>query len=345
MKSLWLFLACLAVCCPARGDEDLSEARLLGALRGGDSVPRLVAALRHANGNVRFHAAYALGEIKDPSAAPALLQALRDPEWCVRDQAAWALREIQQPDLVAPLSAMLKEEGADLPHLVWLLQHYGATAAVAPYLPRQAPAPAPALVAHWSFDDRSATLAKEVSGQAVHGAIQGCAVAEGKQGAALRFGPGRYVELGRAPRPSVANTPFTIMAWIKPEAPDGVVVARGGAACGFSLYLKGGVPKFGIRRTADGPPDLVSAAEPAGTDWTHLAGVVRQDRLELFVNGKLAGTAPCGGCLPGNGGQGMEIGFDAGNSAVELTDAFVGLIDEVKQFNTALSPEELAGCQ
>jgi len=46
--------------------------------------------------------------------------------------------------------------------------------------------------------------------------------------------------------------------------------------------------------------------------------------------------------LPGNGGQGIEIGFDAGNSAVEICDAFEGVIDEVKQFDAALSEKEIA---
>jgi hypothetical protein len=298
-------------------------------------VPKLIEALGHKDKNYRFYAAYALGEIKDARATDALLRALRDPEWCVRDQAAWALREIHDPKIVEPLKAMLKDKDADVPHITWLLQQYGAIKIVTPTKPSP-------LAAHWSFDDKNTKTAKDVSSKAVDGEIKGCTVAEGKVGAALRFGKGKYIELGRTQKPSVAKTPFTIMAWIKPDAPTGVVVARGGAACGFSLCLKDGLPMFGIRRSQALPAEIVAGREKVGSGWTHLAGVVCKDHLELYVNGKLAGTAKSKGPLPGNGGQGMEIGFDVGNSAVEITDAFEGVIDEVKQFDAALSEKEIA---
>jgi hypothetical protein len=121
-----------------------------------------------------------------------------------------------------------------------------------------------------------------------------------------------------------------------------VVVARGGAACGYSLYLKDGLPKFGTRRPQDDAAFIVAGPEKVGSGWTHLAGVVQTDRIEIYVNGKLAGSAKSNGVLPGNGGQGMEIGFDVMNSAVEITDAFEGVIDEVKQFDAALSEKEIA---
>ena len=342
MKTLCLFLAMTIVLCAAQDRAKIVEARSLGSLRNERDVPSLIAALGHKDVNFRFYAAFALGEIKSSAAEEALLRALRDPEWCVRDQAAWALREIGDSKLAEPLIAMLKEPGADIPHLLWLLQHYEAKEAVAPYLPRKPEVRTTSLAAHWSFDDKSTTVAKEGTGRAESGEIKGCTVAEGRVGAALRFGKGKFIELGKAPTPSVAQTPFTIMAWIKPETPTGVVVARGGAACGYSLYLKDGLPKFGIRRSQVGGPEIVAGKEKIGSDWTHLAGVVAGDHLELYVNGKLAATAPCKGNLPGNGGQGMEIGFDVGNSAVEITDAFEGLIDEVKQYNAALPETEIA---
>lgn len=326
-----LLFALLAVACAAQEQG----ARALGALRDPADVPRLIEALKHLDKNYRFWAAYALGEIKDARAADALLQALRDPEWVVRDQAAWALRELRDPKLVEPLKAMLKEKNADVPHITWLLQQYGAIKIVPPTKP-------PPLSAHWSFDDKNTKIAKDVSGKATDGEIKGCTVAEGKVGAALRFGKGKYIELGRTQKPSVAKTPFTIMAWIKPDAPTGVVVARGGAFCGFSLYIKDGFPKFGIRRSKADEPEVVTGPEKIGNDWTHLAGVVAPDRIELYVNGKLVASRKTGGLMTSNGGQGMEIGFDVGNSAVEITDAFEGVIDEVKQFDAALSAEEIA---
>ncbi|MCX7886014.1 MAG: HEAT repeat domain-containing protein [Verrucomicrobiae bacterium] len=328
-----LVLALLAAACVAQEHA----ARALGNLRNPADVPKLIQALKHPDVNHRFYAAYALGEIKDPRATDALLQALRDPEWLVRDQAAWALREIQNPSIIEALKPMLKEKDADVPHITWLLQEYGAIPKPSRAEPKHS-----ALVAHWSFDDGNTKIAKDVSGRATDGEIKGCTTADGKVGTALRFGKGKYVELGRTQTPSVAKTSFTIMAWIKPEAPTGVVVARGGAACGYSLYIKDGIPKFGIRRGKDTKPEIVAGTEKIGNGWTHLAGVVAPDRIELYVNGKLIASRKTGGLIPSNGGQGMEIGFDAGNSAAEITAAFEGIIDEVKQFNAALTPEEVA---
>ncbi len=323
-----LLLALLTGVCAAQEQG----ARALASVR---DVPKLIEALKHSDKNYRFYAAYALGEVKDARAADALLQALRDPEWVVRDQAAWALRELHDPKIIEPLKAMLKEKDADTPHITWLLVQYGAIKIVPPTKPLP-------LSAHWSFDDKNTKVAKDASGKAVDGQIKGCTVAEGKVGAALRFGKGKYVELGRTQKPSVAKTPFTIMAWIKPDAPTGVVVARGGAFCGYSLYIKDGFPKFGIRRAREGEADIVTGREKIGSDWTHLTGVVAHDRIELFVNGKLAASAKTRGLMTSNGGQGMEIGFDVGNSAIEITDAFEGIIDEVKHFDAALSAEEIA---
>ena len=76
--------------------------------------------------------------------------------------------------------------------------------------------------------------------------------------------------------------------------------------------------------------------------WVHLAGVIKKDGIQLFVNGKLAASAPTPGFLTSECGQGMEIGFDVGNSSAEICTGFRGVIDEVKVFNVALSAAEIA---
>jgi hypothetical protein len=119
------------------------------------------------------------------------------------------------------------------------------------------------------------------------------------------------------------------------------VVARGGAFCGFSLYLLGGIPKFGIHRFQDGPAYIAAGQAEVVGRWVHLAGVVEAKRLLLYVDGKLSGTTETDGYIPGECGQGMEIGFDTANSPAEITDAFEGVIDEVKICRKALSDAEI----
>jgi len=198
------------------------------------------------------------------------------------------------------------------------------------------------LSAHWSFDDRSTTVARDLTGGGTDGQIKGCTPVKGKVGHALRFGKGGYIELGKPSALNIGNSPFTVMAWVLSEAPDGVVVARGGAFCGYSLYIKDGVARFGIHRVEDGPTYIAKGKRRLVGEWTHVAGMVKQDCIELYVNGTLEATAKTPGYIPGNCGQGMEIGFDVANSPAEITDHFEGVIDEVKTYAAALSAREMA---
>lgn len=331
----------------------------LGEIKDASAADALLDALRDPEWNVRDQVAWALRELRDPKLAGRLAAMLKEANADV-PHIVWLLQQTGGEDVFAVFVASLKSENVAVRRAAAeALVKIGGERVEQPLVELMAREKDPivravaekavakmtqadALAAHWSFDDRSTTVAKDVSGRASDGEIKGCTVAEGKVGAALRFGKGKFIELGRTQKPSVADTPFTIMAWIKPDAPTGVVVARGGAFCGLSLYLKDGFPKFGIRRSKDGPADIVTGREKIGTDWTHLAGVVKEDCIELHVNGKRVATAKTGGVMRSNGGQGMEIGFDAGNSAIELCDAFEGVIDEVKQFNAALSEKEIA---
>jgi hypothetical protein len=197
------------------------------------------------------------------------------------------------------------------------------------------------LAAHWSFDDRHTRRARDVTGRGTDGRILGCRPVPGKVGSALHFASGRYVELGKPTALTISHTPMTVMAWTRSETDNGVVVARGGAFCGYSLYLKGGVAKFGIHRLKDGPGFIAAGTERVVGRWVHLAGVIKKTSIELYVDGKLAATMTTPGLLPSECGQGMEIGFDAANSPAELCDNFQGVIDEVKVFNVALPPAEI----
>ncbi|MCX6908440.1 MAG: HEAT repeat domain-containing protein [Verrucomicrobia bacterium] len=331
----------------------------LGEIKDAKAAEALLGALRDAEWCVRDQAAWALRELRDAKIVAPLAAMLKEKNADV-SHIVWLLLQTGGEETLGTLVTALKADNATVrrtavegliriggerieqPLTELMAREKDATVRAVAEKAVAKMTRLEALAAHWSFDDKNTTVAKDVSGRAVDGEIKGCIVAEGKVGAALRFGKDKFIELGRTAKPSVAKTPFTIMAWVKPNAPTGVVVARGGAACGFSLYLKDGLPKFGIRRSQATAADVVAGRETVGTGWVHLAGVVREDRLELYVNGKLAGTAKCSGLLPGNGGQGMEIGFDVGNSAVEITDAFEGVIDEVKQFDAALSGKEIA---
>ena len=244
---------------------------------------------------------------------------------------------------LAVVQALAKTPGPEVKQALTARRAVEPDAAVRSAIERllQEAYPAAEPAAWWSFDDQNPRTARDVTGRGSDGEIRRCTPVPGKLGAALKFGEGSCVSLGKVPKLPMANLPLTVMAWVKPEADRGVVVARGGAACGYSLYLLDGVAKFGIHREQDGPTYIAAGREPVGRDWVHLAGVIQSDAIQLYVNGKPAARAKTDGLIPGNAGQGMEIGCDLGNSPAEITDSFTGIIDEVKVFSRALTDEEI----
>lgn len=311
----------------ANADEP-HVAWLLRNLGSAAAVEPLAPLLRDADAGTRARAVRVLGELPGTAAAGPLLTALKDADPAVRRAAVEVL--IRSKDERAPqaLEEMLAQEKD------------ASVRQMAEPLLRAASAPAE-LAAWWSFDDRNSKVARDVTGHGNDGEIKGCVPVEGKVGAALKFSKGRYISLGKPVKLSHANRPITVMAWVKSEAKNGVVVARGGAACGYSLYLKDGLPKFGIARAQEAR-FITAGTQPVVGSWVHLAGVIKPTQIELYVNGKLAATTKTPGLITGIGGQGMEIGFDVGNSAAEITDNFEGVIDEVKMSLSALSESEIA---
>ncbi len=302
---------------------------ILRQIGGENIVSHLAGLLRDPDPDIRIRAVGLLGEAGDPRAVEPLIEALGTPEARVRLCVIRALAGLGDDRALGPLRTLGKTE-ADAANreaiektILKLSRH-------------------PSLVGHWSFDDRNTEVAADVTGNGSRGRIRGCSPVAGKIGAALEFGKNRFIELGQPSRLPIGQRPFTVSAWVKSSAANGVVVARGGAFCGYSLYIKDGVAKFGIHRFQDGPAYIAAGEENVVGRWVHLAGVVKAKSVEVYVDGKPAGTAKTPGYLPGNCGQGMEIGFDAANSPAEITDSFEGIIDEVKMFHAALSQAEIA---
>lgn len=311
--------------------EPRADVSLIGWLLQGTDAPGaiapLAAMLEDADAGTRERAARALGALGGAAAKP-LIGALGDEALPVRRAAVAGLAGVEDREIAKALRDFATREKDD-----------SLRQSAAEIADRLAPPRSPG--AHWSFDGEDP--GKDVTGRGTDGKVTGCQATEGKVGRALDFGGKGGIELGKPAALPTANQPITVMAWVKSRAPNGVVVARGGAFCGYSLYIKDGLPKFGTKRTQEDPgPAIAAGTAPVVGEWAHLAGVIGEDRVELYVNGKLAGTAKTAGPLPGNCGQGMEIGFDAGNSAIEICDHLDGAIDEVKVFQEALDADAIA---
>ncbi len=142
---------------------------------------------------------------------------------------------------------------------------------------------------------------------------------------------------------SPRDTPLTVEAWVLAEQPDGVVLARGGSAQGYTLLVTGGRPQFAVRINDE--VTAASADEQIVGRWVHLAGVLTEEHeLQVYIDGRLSATARAPSLL-GSPGQATEIGADCqtGVGEYESPFAFTGAIDEVSIYHRALTEAEISG--
>jgi len=315
----------------AKDDADVPHVSwLIKHLAGEKAIPELGKLLKHGKVTVRRRALALLVDLKSRNTIPTLIDCLRDTDLTIRTLAVTTIVGLRDERGIEPLKALVARETD--PGLKAMLQEAIRRLTMHP-----------SIVAHWSFNASDGKTVRNGVPIGGDGEIKGEAqLVAGKVGKGLLCGPGKYVELGQPRALPISQRPLTFTAWVKPTAATGVVIARGGAFSGFSLYLNKGLPTFGIHLIQDGPDYLAigEKALPMG-EWTHLAGVVRKQAVEVWVNGSLAGTFKTPSYLLNNAGQGLEIGFDVANSPCELVDAFQGVIDEVRMYHAALEFEDI----
>jgi len=150
-----------------------------------------------------------------------------------------------------------------------------------------------------------------------------------------------HIEKSKSLNP--AGKPITVEAWIKAGKNNGVLLAHGGSAHGYVLYLQGGRPRFTVR--IDGEQASVEARTKVVGKWVHLAGVLTAEKkLQIYVNGRLAASSGVSGLIANNPQEAMEIGSDDNSAVGEYNSpfAFNGLIDEVSVYHRALSNKAIA---
>jgi hypothetical protein len=193
------------------------------------------------------------------------------------------------------------------------------------------------LVAAYSFNEGVGTTVADSSGNSNTGTISGAVwTSAGKFGSALVFD-------GTSARVTVPNasslqltTGMTLEAWVNPTAVTGAwrdVVYKGND----DYYLEatspdGGVPAAG--GTFSNYP-LYGIAVLAPNIWTHLAVTYDGATLRLYVNGtQVAARAQTG--LIQTSTNPLSVGGDS-----IYGQFFQGAIDEVRVYNTALTPAQV----
>jgi hypothetical protein len=155
-------------------------------------------------------------------------------------------------------------------------------------------------------------------------------------------GGGSMVRVAKTKSQNPVGTALAVEAWAQPGKANGVVVARGGPTDGYALIVKGGKPQFILR--AKSQMVAVTAAQSVAGEWAHLVGVLTADKkIELYVNGKLAGSRKVPDLLRADPLQPMEIGADEGGAVgnYKVPYPFTGLIDEVRVYHGTVSAEDV----
>lgn len=205
----------------------------------------------------------------------------------------------------------------------------------------------PGLVGRWKFDENAGSVANDCTSGQTTGIVAGnTSRTTGHSGKALELSGGT-VTFGKSPRVSLTGA-LTVSAWVKVSAfsashvigksQNDLSIAGGWR---MSVFTGGGV-SFGVAR---GPG--VSPCEPAtrvlyppGT-WLHLAGVfVPGVSVTLYVDGKAAAS-----CLESPPATLVDAPVDLRIGIAEdayVAPPFYGTIDDVRLYDRALSPTEIA---
>ena len=171
------------------------------------------------------------------------------------------------------------------------------------------------------------------------GTISGTTPAAGRVGMARAFdGSGDYVEAPDSGSLDINGNQLTIAAWVYPQSPNFNTILDKEAS--YEIAINNNIFQAAVETSAPGSMMWGgSQAVPSVPTyrWTHVAFVYESGTTwKFYINGVLRETI-----APANGQTGNIVpsnyALHVGDRAPFDADPFIGLIDEVRVFNTALN--------
>ena len=198
-----------------------------------------------------------------------------------------------------------------------------------------------ALVAHWTLDQGSGTVAGDVTGNGNDGTLQGDPTwAVGQIGGALELDGDDYIECGTSSMFNITEQ-ITLAAWVKPDAgfsyPDwsGIIMRGGPNIDTFAFYYNGTTHLLGFKTTGTSPAWMSIAAEGLfDGQWHHVAAVYDGAVKTVYLDGEPLGTADSTGSIETGDGR-LLLG--AGRDFSPPTHYLVGGIDDARVYDEALA--------
>jgi hypothetical protein len=109
----------------------------------------------------------------------------------------------------------------------------------------------------------------------------------------------------------VANRALLLSADVEPSNGHGVIVAQGGPAHGYTLYLQDGKPAFAVR-IARQLAIVAATTSLTGSRCKLEAQLAPDGRLTISVDGKLVAEGRAPGLIAAQPGRGLTVGRDDG---------------------------------
>ena len=192
------------------------------------------------------------------------------------------------------------------------------------------------LLDYWDFENIKDDVVKDVMGNRDGTIIPAgeAQIVEGKFGEALQFDMSYYIEFDDAGLP-MEKEERTMSAWVKPEGAGVRAVVEWGAAvqgqrCSI-LVLAAEKIKF-----CGNNADVTSNSSIGLGEWSLITETYDGTTIRIYLNGELdKEQAMVINTQPGIGRIGTHVW-------PQLTERFVGAIDEVSIYNRELSEDEVA---
>jgi hypothetical protein len=197
------------------------------------------------------------------------------------------------------------------------------------------------LVAHLKFDETAGATAADSSGNNNTGTLNNspARIIPGKVGpAALAFNAASS-QWVTATNSASLNSPLnaiTIVAWIYPNDWSGNrrILQKGNSDNQYRLLAENGVLKFHLSGV-----DQVTAPLPPVAVWTHLAAVWDGGVMTLYTNGIALANLNAAGLIDSTSDL---LYIATKNNSAPSGDRFNGRLDDVRIYNRALTPGEVA---
>lgn len=198
------------------------------------------------------------------------------------------------------------------------------------------------LVLYLSFDQLDGNKVEDHSNHGNHGETQGNPqLADGKFGSALEFnGVDDWVVVPHEEILTVEED-VTVMAWINTERHEGPggqrwqgILAKSNGPRSYSFYTE--IPSTGLHFSVGGSGSVSTGTVELNV-WEHVVAVIEDKAHKYYINGEPAGEFPGKNPPPGKADTAdVVIG-----KTHEGSREFLGLIDEVRIWNRALTEDEV----